>query len=63
MEFNNLISSEYTIEIYSLAGKLHLSQTGIKNDLSVDIGNLSKGLYFIWISDSKQNFIRKFIKE
>jgi len=63
IEFDNIINSVYTIEIYSLIGTLQLKQTSTEKTLSIDIRELSKGIYFIRIHKKDESFIIKLIKE
>ena len=64
IEFNDVHEFNYSIEIYSIIGKRQLSITGIKNNYSIDIDKLSKGLYFVRIiNEDGLSCEKKFIKQ
>jgi hypothetical protein len=60
IEANNMEISE--VALYNLLGKKVLSQTEISNN-SINISNLSKGVYFIKISAKGNSIIKKIIKK
>jgi hypothetical protein len=45
------------------SGKLILSSEIVSNVTEVDLGSLSKGVYFIHISNKNQKIIRRIVKE
>lgn len=52
-----------TIAIYSLDGKLHLSQTSVQAQTPISIANLIPNLYFITVSSPTQSHTFPFIKQ
>lgn len=64
IKFNDLIDSDYSIEIYSIFGMQQFVVKGIRNETFINIDKLSKGLYFVRIiNEYGQIFEKKFIKE
>ncbi len=63
IDFKDINDGEYTIEIYSVVGKLQVRQAATGMNSPIDIKKLSKGLYLVRVRDSKQTFISKFVKE
>lgn len=64
IEFTNFKGVEYSAYIYSSAGQIQISLTGIKNNITVDIDKLFPGLYFVRLIDSHgQGTTKKFIKD
>jgi len=59
------ISSEnnsiHTVSIFSVLGK-RIQKTTASSITSIDVSNLSKGIYFIEISSSEGNVVKKFMK-
>lgn len=56
---------EGAIEIFDISGKLVASrqfQNGLINDLSIDVGNLSDGAYFLEILTEEGLITKKFVK-
>ncbi|MDA3892696.1 MAG: T9SS type A sorting domain-containing protein [Salinivirgaceae bacterium] len=64
---NGLNNSNAQIEIYDLSGKIMYNKnvtTGtVKNEISININHLEKGLYIIFVKTAEQSVSRKFIKK
>ena len=56
------VSSLYTIEILNISGQVVINQT-IQNNKSIDVSNLTSGVYVVKISNDSGVFVSKLIKE
>lgn len=61
LNINNLKSNIKTINIYNIEGKLVYENKNIET--SIDVSNLSSGLYSIKVTTEEGEFTKKFIKE
>ncbi|BDS13316.1 DUF7619 domain-containing protein [Aureispira anguillae] len=59
----NLIQQELSIELVDNLGRTLVSKTGAKQQLKMDMGNLSQGLYYLSINNGSKTMVQKVIKE
>jgi Zn-dependent metalloprotease len=60
IETENLIQS---VQIFTIDGSLVQQETALERGNSLNVGNLTPGLYFISIKTDKDTVVRKFIKQ
>ncbi len=65
LTMNNVISESVKVEIYDVLGKLSKKQTGLLNNnkISVDISDLSRGIYIAKVYSENTISVKRFIKE
>ena len=56
---NESFSPPYTAKVYDMLGKERLDLTQQNSNFIIELNNLSKGSYIIYIQDYKGNFLRK----
>lgn len=52
-----------TISVYNIEGMLVLKRISGSNNSTIDISNLSKGVYMVKIENNEKTYINKFVKE
>ena len=65
LTMNNVISESVKVEIYDVLGKLSKKHTGLLNNnkISVDISDLSRGIYIAKVYSENTISVKRFIKE
>jgi len=53
----------HTVEVVSFLGQTVLSQSNIGNNISIDVSNLTNGVYFIRIISDNGASVKKFVKQ
>ena len=58
---NKLSAGEYTLAIMDIAGNI-LFQTRYENNIELEVSSFAKGIYFIRITNERDSYISKFVK-
>ncbi|MBA3665929.1 MAG: T9SS type A sorting domain-containing protein [Bacteroidetes bacterium] len=60
---SNLSNGISEVNLLSISGELLISQTSSKSEIELDLKDLSRGIYFVSIKNSKGTTVKKVIKE
>ncbi len=65
LNMNNVVSESVKVEIYDVLGKLSKKQMGLLNNnkISIDISDLSRGIYIAKVYSENTISVKRFIKE
>lgn len=62
IDITGSLSEKQELSLYDNSGRLLIDKKLIQNSSSINVGNLSSGVYFIKIVDKEKTCIKKFIK-
>jgi PKD repeat protein len=61
VDLSNVISTDFALQLIDISGRVVMNRQNIQKNCELDVRQLTKGLYFLRIGNSKQQVIKKVV--